>query len=87
MHEISHSLGFSSSKFAKFRDAAGSVRSNVISTFSQAGKKVSKMTTPAVRARALVHKQLLWGQDLPSCTAVEECAASSKGGHRQPVSR
>jgi hypothetical protein len=50
-HEIAHALGWSSSKFAQFRDhATGALRgvSNVISTYTQAGKTVQKLTTPAV---------------------------------------
>ena len=40
VHEISHALGFSSSKFSEFRDASGTVRTNVIARISQVGHHV-----------------------------------------------
>eukprot|EP00735_Rhodelphis_limneticus_P005073 TRINITY_DN1677_c0_g1::TRINITY_DN1677_c0_g1_i1::g.17772::m.17772 TRINITY_DN1677_c0_g1::TRINITY_DN1677_c0_g1_i1::g.17772 ORF type:complete len:1297 (-),score=442.73,sp/Q00689/GP63_LEIGU/32.14/2e-56,Peptidase_M8/PF01457.11/1.3e-98,EGF_2/PF07974.8/1.1e+04,EGF_2/PF07974.8/0.00082,EGF_2/PF07974.8/7.5e-05,EGF_2/PF07974.8/0.0013,EGF_2/PF07974.8/0.18,EGF_2/PF07974.8/0.32,hEGF/PF12661.2/1.1e+03,hEGF/PF12661.2/0.013,hEGF/PF12661.2/0.43,hEGF/PF12661.2/5.1,hEGF/PF12661.2/1.8,hEGF/PF12661.2/1.4e+02 TRINITY_D len=50
IHEISHALGFSSSKFGDFRDANGNLRgtNNVVRQFNERGVTVSRIVTPAV---------------------------------------
>ena len=51
IHEISHALGFSSSKFSQFRDHATGERraaSSILTSYTQNGKTVQKLTTPAL---------------------------------------
>ena len=76
VHEISHSLGFSSSKFDEYRTASGAKHATVIARMSQGGKTVSKMVTPAVRARSREH----FGCDSLEGAEIEDGGGSGTAG-------
>lgn len=58
IHEISHALGFSSSKFPYFRKPGTTIAqssSNILKTYTERGRTVQKLVTPVVQAKVLEH--------------------------------